>query len=293
MSTIPINSPLLEAISQRRTRLLCFELNECSRSIQTRALAHCVSQDPDSARSHSRMAFCKEFCGYEADVFYANAEDQYRRPHDTEETRIPGFSPEKLREDSDESLGQGGLHLRLHWPSLAPLFEQKATLIAGKGINRMRDSHENAIENLSQCADESAMVDELDDGTSFHIMVKTSVYNGTSQSGGWVFLMHKTPTECVLARCFLDGYVLHSCLFTRTSPTQPWTSHADVRIPSDKQQQHLDASRQFYGIFRSLQLMEDDFQSFSHTIAPGSCYKNGLDKYVNYAKFPFRMFFGY
>ena len=299
MSNIALNCPIFDAISQRTTQLSCFNLNNCHYKLQYRVMKQKVSDDEirdflARAGRRSGKEVCTRFCGYQEDLFYSNEDNMLRLPHDTEETLIEGVSPEKMRKVSDQHVGKAVIYLREHWSEIVPLLERNTTLVFRKGLARAADSHDNAIDNLMQLPDERAMVNELSEGTALYVFICTFVRDGSIGTEGQVFFLHKTPTVCALVRCHTDGYCINSSLFMRTSPDDPWIDqepHSEG-YPANPEEFHQ-LCAEFYGLFVSMQQMEDDFSSFSRQLSPGAFLKYGLDKYQSYAKFPIRMFCGY
>lgn len=296
MSTSHIYGPVLEAIRSGRTVLPCYALHYCTGSTEFKVITKTYN-DFELRANMGNFKRATHPCtlrnGYKEDVFYCpeNIDDNSRpcrSPHDTQASRIESFSPPSLRHDETPTAAIS--HLRSCWSELAPKFAASFTLLLPDGIARCADTQDNVIDNLKSITTESEMIDEIADGTQCYTLLRSSCESQRRYLHYRVFFLHKTPTLCMFVECDIDGLYVTTGLMTRTSPSDQWK---EVRAGGDDSQADLSTCREFYSLFIALQQMQSDIDIFGHTIMPGASRSYGIEKYVNKAGFPVRVFNGY
>lgn len=300
MSIMHIYSPIFDALAERKTQLTCCKLCNCRGTTQYRAIVGTHTDDEirnllldhKAAKGQKKDLFpCFRHCGYTEELFYhTDPENSFRRPHDTEATRIEGLSPTEMRVCDDADI-QAITYLRQHWPELAPLFSQHVTVIYGSGLRRIADVQRSLEDDFRSLPDELSMLSELADQTTLYTFVNNIIAHGAKFQSSEFYFLHKTPTVCLLLRTKADGYCVSSTLFTRPTPADAWVDQYEGE--ADDPEAYHAICAEFYSLFVSLQQMEGDFQTFAHPLAPSGMYHVGLDRIVNKTGFPVRFFSGY
>lgn len=296
MSTSHIYGPVLEAIRSGRTVLPCCKLHYCVGEFEFQVIKNTYTDDEmrQSMGNFKRTEHpCTLRSGYKEEVFYyQEPTDDNPRPfrlaHDTQDTAVKGITPQRMRQPEQPNVAID--YLRSHWSELAPKFAAAFTLLLPKGVQRCADTQDNVIDNLKSISTESALIDEIADGTACYALFRTYIekkrYNDYD-----LYFLHKTPTLCLCVSCKIDGYYMCTSLMQRPSPDEPWQ---EVQSEDDSDtQQDIESCREFYGLFVAMQQMEADMAIFGHTVLPGAMRSFGLDRYLNKAGFPVRIFNGY